>query len=572
MKIEQIILKSIEIAREKIYSKQTLKWVQDIQEMKTFRSPVRLSKMNHSFAVLMEKSMMLAYALGTFEETENISRQIEPQLKDYISKEVWETIGYDEALQFLNSKKIIPPAAFKEASAQIKAIAFSVQRIETQNALLATKIHLKDTIDQGLSLADFKKSMGEVFTNYGITPLSDRHIETVFRTNIQSTYNQAHWDTAQRSKYVVMLEFLGIEDDRQSDICAPFNGFIALKTDPIWNTIRPPNHYQCRTGIGSITKARADREGLRPSPKPSAKDISRVHEDFSSMPRTLRGQRVRIDRLFEKKIKANAGLAKEILSPKDTIVKKMKKNLGINNVDVRGINDIRILEDIEAQLNKLIINDKYKKKLNSLTERINGALMWGGDGKIKLNPNILKDYDDVIKKIHASVKRGWSPGGISDTDGIRSIVSHEWAHHLTLAEINGGKGLYKDFRKVQNTYKDNLSRLLKDKDAKNRAIKKEISDTAMRINKKIKAGDISKTNGDMLIESRTKQLQQRIDEINKTYQKEKGKIFISDYARTNLPEFVAESFRMYKHSNSPSPYATQVGKLIDAKYKSGGVK
>jgi len=570
MTIEQIIIKSIEIAREKIYAKQVLVWIKEIQEMKTFMSPVKISEMNHSLAVLLEKSMMLAYALGTFEETEVINRQIEPQLKDYISKEVWQTIGYDEALQFLNSKKIISPQAFKEASAQIKAIAFSVQHIETQNALLATKIHLKDTIDQGLSLSDFKKTMGGVYTKYGITPLSDRHIETVFRTNIQSTYNQAHWDTAQGSKYVVMLEFLGIEDDRQSDICAPFNGFIALKTDPIWNTIRPVNHYQCRTGIGSITKARADREGLKPSPRPSKDDIGRIHGDFNSMPRTLKGQRVRIDRLYERKVKANGALAREILNPNDVVVERMKKNLGIETVDVRRIKDARILSDVEAQLNKLILDDKYKRKLKSLTERVNGALMWGGNGKIKLNPNMLGDYDDVIQRIYDSVKRGWSPGGVSSADGIKSVISHEFAHHLTLTEINSGTGLFNDFRKIQSAYKDKLSRLLNNKAAKNRAIKKEISDTVNRINAKIKAGDITKKNGNMVIESRVNQLQAKIDAINKAYREEKAKIYVSDYARTNLNEFVAESFRMYKHSNSPSPYATQVGKLIDKKYKTGG--
>lgn len=43
--------------------------------------------------------------------------------------------------------------------------------------------------------------------------------------------------------------------------------------------------------------------------------------------------------------------------------------------------------------------------------------------------------------------------------------------------------------------------------------------------------------------------------------------FISQYAKTNVDEFMAESFAMYKLNKNPSKYAVKVGRLIDEYFK-----
>ena len=48
----------------------------------------------------------------------------------------------------------------------------------------------------------------------------------------------------------------------------------------------------------------------------------------------------------------------------------------------------------------------------------------------------------------------------------------------------------------------------------------------------------------------------------KDYIKERDKYFISDYANTNINEFVAESFAMSELSENPSPYAKEVHDII----------
>ena len=43
--------------------------------------------------------------------------------------------------------------------------------------------------------------------------------------------------------------------------------------------------------------------------------------------------------------------------------------------------------------------------------------------------------------------------------------------------------------------------------------------------------------------------------------------FISSYSVTNIDEFMAESFAMYKLNSLPSQYALRVGKIIDKYFK-----
>ena len=49
------------------------------------------------------------------------------------------------------------------------------------------------------------------------------------------------------------MEYIGIDDVRQSEICEKLDGIVRRANDPFWNTYYPPNHYQCRSRVTSMT-------------------------------------------------------------------------------------------------------------------------------------------------------------------------------------------------------------------------------------------------------------------------------------------------------------------------------
>ncbi len=276
MKITRIEKEAITLAISS-YRQQTVTWIQEARALKSFGAPLSLSPMSEASRLIFEKSLIVSYLAGRLngqEEIKGVSK---------LSSHPWDTVGYDQAYKILKEKVIIPPAEFKAVAAEIKAVTFSVQKMENMNALLEVKKSILKAIETGEILEDWKKKLPGVFERYGITPLSPHHIDTVYRTNLLSTYNQARFDEGMHSEIIVAFRYTGIDDGRHgNDACYNFFNKVFLKTDPIWQKMRPPNHYQCRCGLQYVSKF--EMENMKESDKPTIEQIGEIHPDFEMMP------------------------------------------------------------------------------------------------------------------------------------------------------------------------------------------------------------------------------------------------------------------------------------------------
>jgi hypothetical protein len=66
----------------------------------------------------------------------------------------------------------------------------------------------------------------------------------------------------------VMMEYIGIDDDRQTEICQVRSGVILNADDPWWNNNWPPNHWNCRSTVRLIYPEEVTVRRLRPTPNP----------------------------------------------------------------------------------------------------------------------------------------------------------------------------------------------------------------------------------------------------------------------------------------------------------------
>lgn len=274
-----------------LYRQQTVTWIRELQQVNSLDQFVNLSPLGPWFPQIMEKTLMLAYMKGFEDEAEEVTEFKEPLPAE------WEVQGFDAALRALKQKRVISPAQFKAAEAQIKAMSFSVQKIERLDALMKIRESLQAAINTGASLKDWKGNLADIFEAHGVTPLKPWHIENVFRTNLQSTYNVGHREAVMGDRNVELLQFIGVPDERQSSICRDLNGLIYPKDDPIWDTITPPNHYQCRSRTRPISKQRARRNGITKSDPITADQLEGVDEDFRQAPRDIKGLRRKLDKL-----------------------------------------------------------------------------------------------------------------------------------------------------------------------------------------------------------------------------------------------------------------------------------
>jgi len=193
---------------------------------------------------------------------------------------------------------------------------------------------------------------------------------------------------------------------------------------------------------------------------------------------------------------------------RDEIIKKF--DIERNNIkELNDIESLKILRDQLSELKKEGYNFNYK-----FIDTNTKGNEFASSSKLvlSLNKKWFNNVELFKRRIDKSIKDGWTPRGCNK---IKAIITHEFAHSLTRDALDFKLVPSKEFSKIKSEYSKFLNKAIKNKN------------------------------------------------------KEEWNVnFISEYAKTNIHEFVAESFMMYKHSNNPSPYAMRIGKLIDKHFKS----
>lgn len=100
------------------------------------------------------------------------------------------------------------------------------------------------------------------------------YLDTLARTTIYEAMNEARFaeftDPA-LGDFVKAMAYSAVLDDRTTEICAELNGDVFLSDSPLWDTFRPPNHFNCRSILVPIT-AEDDWDGQeseRPDTEPA---------------------------------------------------------------------------------------------------------------------------------------------------------------------------------------------------------------------------------------------------------------------------------------------------------------
>jgi len=170
-----------------------------------------------------------------------------------------------------NLRDLVPmsPAAFNQLLAGFEKAArdnaFTVAGLELAAIKRDVQAVMVQAVNEGWGFQQFRDALNErsvkytkpVFAKAGMVgeKILDHHAENVFRTNIVRGYNEARKE-AQADPVVRQIlpgrEYSAILDDRTTGFCRKWDGFKALASDPVWEQITPPNHFQCRSIIIAI--------------------------------------------------------------------------------------------------------------------------------------------------------------------------------------------------------------------------------------------------------------------------------------------------------------------------------
>jgi len=178
-------------------------------------------------------------------------------------KIIAEPLPFDEAIDYFADKVPLTKDELKKLSLKAQKKAFTVATEQKMEAISGVKVAVEKALTDGISLGEFRKNVNALFDALGVTSMNPFHVETVFRTNIQTAYSVGRWqkmthpDVLKERPY---LEYDALDDARDSH--AAMNGKIYPADHPIWDTWYPPNGFNCRCRVNSVSKEEISEEGL----------------------------------------------------------------------------------------------------------------------------------------------------------------------------------------------------------------------------------------------------------------------------------------------------------------------
>lgn len=157
-----------------------------------------------------------------------------------------------EALAFWAQKIPMPdgtlPAEFiGKRWDQAVAYGFKVAGITERSVLDQVSADIESALQGGPAAPTVAEFVRTAQDKYGMTA---PHAETVIRTNVQTAYQYGHYQRLNAVREAMPIwAFDVVNDDRTSDTCRALLGKAYPANHPIWDSLYPPNHYNCRTTV-----------------------------------------------------------------------------------------------------------------------------------------------------------------------------------------------------------------------------------------------------------------------------------------------------------------------------------
>lgn len=172
-------------------------------------------------------------------------------------------LPFDEAIAFFRNKIPLTPAMFRQLTTDAKTKAFTVADTARMDVITDLYGAIDRAIADGTTIADFKKSVQGIMARRGWDGLAPYRVDTIYRTNIQQAYQAGHYaqlkEVSGRRPY---WQYVAVMDGRTRPAHARMNGKVFRHDDPFWATSYPPNGFNCRCTVRSLSDDEMDREGL----------------------------------------------------------------------------------------------------------------------------------------------------------------------------------------------------------------------------------------------------------------------------------------------------------------------
>lgn len=185
-------------------------------------------------------------------------------------------VDFDEAIAAFRELVPMTDEDWASLSQAAKGQAFKVAGVAQLDVVTQVWEAVEAAITEGTDFRDFVAAIGDTLTTAWSGTVADPawRMETIFRTNLQKSYNHGRYkqatdpDTIEDRPYWM---FDAVMDNRTTDTCEACNGTIRPADDGWWSTRIPPLHFNCRSTLITLTEEQAEALGGAVDHPPKAK-------------------------------------------------------------------------------------------------------------------------------------------------------------------------------------------------------------------------------------------------------------------------------------------------------------
>ncbi len=168
-----------------------------------------------------------------------------------------------KAVEWFRRRVPVDAATWKTLTERAKLGAFRIARVFSLDVVATVWREADRAVAAGTDFRTFKRAVSAKLTEQWGRPNAGR-VATIFRTNVQTAYAAGRYAVATNPEIMSVRPFWrfdAILDGRVTPICEPRDGLVKRAGDPWWSTNYPPLHYQCRSGVTTLTESQALAEG-----------------------------------------------------------------------------------------------------------------------------------------------------------------------------------------------------------------------------------------------------------------------------------------------------------------------
>lgn len=176
----------------------------------------------------------------------------------------FEPLPFDEAIDFFRAKTNLSPDIFAALSDAARTKAFAIASGATDQIQASIRDILDRALSEGVTLREFQAQAAEVLERAGVSARAPYYWQTVYRTNLQQSYQVGRWKQVNDPAVRAARPFLRyisarLPTSRQSHV--EKHGMIFPVDHPFWDEWMPPNGFNCFCSVQSVSQSLLERRG-----------------------------------------------------------------------------------------------------------------------------------------------------------------------------------------------------------------------------------------------------------------------------------------------------------------------